>query len=71
MTGGVERYKLTITPHSAPQREFSGPCRSCGQNTLRTYYSDVEIAGQHRAILLETCACPQGREALQRNITGE
>lgn len=71
MSGGVERYELTITPHSAPQREFGGPCRSCGQNTLRTYYSDVEIMGQRKAILLETCGCSGEREALQRNATGE
>lgn len=70
MSGGVERYDITMTPHSKPERELGGPCSKCGNNVTRTYYSDVEIMGQRKAIVLETCGCDAERDMLRHNMTG-
>ncbi|ORI13446.1 hypothetical protein BJI47_22645 [Rhodococcus sp. 1168] len=51
MSAGVERHDITITPHLKPEHEFGGACGKCGQTMFRTYYSDVEIMGQHKAII--------------------
>jgi hypothetical protein len=54
--------QFTVTPHSWPERSVGGPCSKCGDDVIRTYYSDVEIAGQHRAIVLEVCTCQNPEE---------
>lgn len=72
MSGGVERREITVTPHSRMESTYGGLCSRCGSNSAtRTYYSDVTIHGQHRALILDTCEhCDTSREPLQDNVTG-
>lgn len=72
MSERVGRYDITVTPHSRMERTHGGSCSRCGNSTTRTYYSDVTIHGERRALMIDTCGhCDVSREQLRHNVTGE